>query len=132
MAKRKTVCVDFDGVIHAYTSPWKNARTIPDMPVAGAIDWLCNMIQEYDIAIVSSRSHQWGGISAMKAWLKKHSGNQWYGSLFVGLEEVTFPKVKPSAVIYIDDRAWRFEGAFPTEFEIESAIPWYKKDKTND
>ena len=30
--------LDFDGVIHAYTSPWTNAETISDGPVPGALD----------------------------------------------------------------------------------------------
>ncbi len=31
--ERYTVAVDFDGVLHAYISPWVNAHTIPDPPV---------------------------------------------------------------------------------------------------
>ena len=36
----KTILLDFDGVIHSYTSGWKGAGVIPDPPVPGAIDFL--------------------------------------------------------------------------------------------
>ena len=35
---KKTILVDFDGVIHSYTSVLKGARVIPDLPVPGAIE----------------------------------------------------------------------------------------------
>lgn len=38
--QRYTLAVDFDGVLHQYTTPWSNAATIPDPPVDGAIAWL--------------------------------------------------------------------------------------------
>jgi len=34
------LCVDFDGVIHSYTSKWVDEATIPDPPVPGALRWL--------------------------------------------------------------------------------------------
>ena len=41
LAKKFTVAVDFDGVIHSYTTLWFTASVIPDPPVPGAIEWLC-------------------------------------------------------------------------------------------
>lgn len=32
--------IDFDGVIHSYTSRWKGVDVIPDMPVPGAFEAL--------------------------------------------------------------------------------------------
>ena len=37
---RPILCVDFDGVIHSYTSGWEGIDMIPDPPVEGAIKWL--------------------------------------------------------------------------------------------
>lgn len=54
--KRYTVCVDFDGVIHSYESPWKAAHLIADAPVAGALEWLCAISKKFDIVILSTRS----------------------------------------------------------------------------
>ena len=33
---QQTVALDFDGVVHAYTTPWESHNIIPDAPVPGA------------------------------------------------------------------------------------------------
>lgn len=126
--ERYTVAVDFDGVIHAYTTPWVNAATIPDAPVDGAIVWLHRTLQKFDVAITSTRNHQPFGVMAMRRWLRKHSGNLWNESPgYRGLEDITFPKKKPAALIYLDDRAVRFTGAnWPSPQDIHNARPWNK------
>ena len=65
--------VDFDGVIHSYSSGWKGPRTIPDPPVAGAFDFLTLALERFDVAIYSSRSHQWGGRRAMRRWMNEQA-----------------------------------------------------------
>lgn len=129
MSARYTVAVDFDGVLHQYISPWVDAATITDPPVPGAIEWLHRMIQDFDVAVLSTRNHQRGGIHAMRAWLKQHADAIWYESPgYRGVEEVTFPKEKPPALIYLDDRAIRFTGDnWPTKQEVHGAYPWNKR-----
>jgi hypothetical protein len=121
--KRHTICVDFDGVLHSYTSPWKGATVIPDAPVASAIEWLTHIHDDYDVAIFSTRAREAGGISAMRQWLLDHGLDE------AILERISFPREKPLARVYIDDRAWKFEGTFPTADEIESFEPWNKRSK---
>lgn len=131
-AKKYTVAVDFDGVIHSYTSPWVDARTIPDPPVPGAIHWLFRTIQHFEVAIFSTRNFQEGGISAMRDWLRLHADALWAepGPGYRGLEDITFPLVKPAALIYLDDRALRFDGEnFPEKDEIHQLRPWNKPRK---
>lgn len=65
------LCLDFDGVLHSYSSGWQGARQILDPPVAGALDFLVNAIREYEVAIYSSRSRYWGGRRAIKSWLMR-------------------------------------------------------------
>ena len=71
MERKPTLCLDFDGVIHSYTSGWKGAKKIPDSIVSGALDFITKAMQEFTVAIYSSRSGQYGGIRAMKTWLRK-------------------------------------------------------------
>lgn len=126
--KRWTVAVDFDGVIHSYRSEWVNAHTIPDSPVPGAIEWLYQTIQKFDVVIYSTRCKTWRGRRAMRAWLKRYAQGLWWEALGSrGLEDVTMSSGKPPALIYIDDRGYRFNGAnFPTPAEIHRARPWNK------
>ena len=126
--KLRTIAVDFDGVIHQYNLPWINAHTIPDPPVPGAIVWLQRMVQHFNVVIFSTRATTWRGRWAMRAWLKAQAGNLFWESQGIrGLEEIKFTAKKPIALIYIDDRGWRFNGSnFPTSQEIHDARPWNK------
>lgn len=132
MSKRYTIAVDFDGVIHSYTTPWVNAWTIPDPPVEGAIEWLRSMVSHFDVVIFSTRCKSWRGRRAMKRWLWLHDtgGNGSY-AMWEDLDPVgmvKFAKSKPPALIYLDDRAWRFAGpgTFPSKDDIHLAWPWHK------
>jgi hypothetical protein len=124
------ICLDFDGVIHSYTSGWQGARTIPDPPVEGAIEFMDRALTlGYDVVIHSSRARYWGGIRAMRQWLKQVSGMLWYDTFQVGLENVRFVRWKPPAVVTIDDRAIRFDGKFPDPREAAMLQPWNKASK---
>lgn len=120
MAK-KTICVDFDGVIHSYDSGWKGHDVVSDGPVPGAIDWLKRAVLFFDIQIYSSRSKEHEGIQAMRNWLLEN------GLSMELLNEIKFPTQKPAAFLTIDDRAICFEGTFPTFEEINSFRPWNKR-----
>lgn len=67
---KPTLCLDFDGVIHSYTSGWKGARNIPDPPVDGTGAYLLEAVCHFRVAILSSRSHQWGGRRAMRRYVR--------------------------------------------------------------
>lgn len=120
----KTIVVDFDGVLHAYTSGWKGATVIPDPPVAGAIAWLREAVGHFHIAIFSSRSREKGGIEAMREWLTNA------GLEPALLDKIAFPRAKIPAHVYIDDRGWRFEGTFPTLEALDAFEPWHKRGKS--
>lgn len=125
--ERYTIAVDFDGVIHRYDSPWVNAHTIPDSPVDGAISWLWDMLQKFDVVIFSTRCKTWRGRRAIRKWMRKYSGglyNESPGKL--GIEDVRLSFSKPPALIYLDDRALRFEGEFPNAEDIHRLRPWNK------
>ena len=121
------LCLDFDGVIHSYESGWKGARNIPDPPVEGAIGFITDALNEgWDVVIHSSRASHWGGISAMRRWLERHSGNLW-DTMGPSVCEVRFAKKKPPALITIDDRAVTFTGDWPDLGKLRQFKPWNKK-----
>jgi hypothetical protein len=65
------LCIDFDGVLHSYSSGWKGARCIPDPPVVGALDFLIDAVEHFQVNIYSSRSRYFWGRRAIKKWLVK-------------------------------------------------------------
>lgn len=122
------LCLDFDGVIHSYSSGWKGADVIPDPPVEGAIGFMLTALDHFDVVIFSSRSNQPGGVKAMTTWLKEHAGSCWYPSpVGYGLEDVRFVYDKPPAQVTIDDRAITFTGTWPSIEMLKSFKPWNKQ-----
>lgn len=122
------LCLDFDGVIHSYASGWKGANIIPDPPVDGAIAFMLGALNHFDVVILSSRSNQPGGISAMRLWLREHANGAWWESpAGPGLEDVRFVTEKPSAFVTIDDRALTFDGTWPDIETLKAFKPWNKK-----
>lgn len=122
------LCLDFDGVIHSYKSGWHDAETIPDEPVPGAIAFMLEALNHFNVIIYSSRSGQPGGIGAMKRWLRHHAGAAWYESpAGPGLEDVQFSVGKPAAMVSIDDRALTFTGIWPDIQTLKAFKPWNKK-----
>lgn len=125
------LCLDFDGVIHSYTSGWKGADVIPDPPVEGAIVFMLGALRHFDVVIFSSRSNQRGGIAAMKRWLREHAGElAWYETPDgAGLEDVRFVTEKPPALVTIDDRAITFTGVWPSMESLKAFQPWNKRER---
>jgi hypothetical protein len=118
---KKTIVVDFDGVLHSYASGWKGATVVTDAPVEGALDWLAAAVERFDVAIYSSRSREKGGIEAMRDWLARE------GLAERVLDQLKFPRTKVPAHVYIDDRGWRFEGTFPALDVLDELEPWFKR-----
>lgn len=125
---RKILCLGFDGVINSYSSGWKGATNISDPPVEGALKFMAEALyNDWDVVIHSSRARYWGGIRAMRKWLKHHAGALWWDSPgYIGLEYVRFVRWKPSAVVTIDDRALTFVGEWPTFEQLNKFKPWNK------
>ena len=125
------LCLDFDGVIHSYTSGWKGADVIPDPPVPGALQFIAAATEHFTVHIFSSRSHQFGGIKAMREWLGYWSVDPTYGmndefdhSTWGAIE---WPTEKPPAFLTIDDRALTFNGTWPAIDTLKTFKPWNKK-----
>lgn len=137
----KTLCLDFDGVLHAYRSGWQGVSRIPDPPVDGAMEFLCRAIEVFDVAIYSSRSSNLFGRLAMKRWLRQHM-IEWmlehgggdsldaYGEAVDDADEILsrirWPWFKPAAYVTLDDRAMTFTGVWPDVGRLSAFRPWNK------
>lgn len=113
-------CIDFDGVLHSYTSGWMGETLIPDAPTEGAQDFVERVIRlGFTPIIASTRATNAIGRKAMAGWLGRE-----------GFPDVPISSGKPAASFYLDDRALRFEGPgrWPTDEEILAAcVPWNKR-----
>jgi hypothetical protein len=125
------LCLDFDGVVHSYTSGWKGADVVTDPPTEGVFLFILKAMNAgWDVVIYSSRSQQKGGVSAMREWLKGHAGNCWYESpAGPGIEDVRFVTEKPPAMVTIDDRALTFTGNWDDfdPVQLLNFKPWNKE-----
>lgn len=148
------LCLDFDGVIHSYASGWKGAANIPDPPVPGALEFMVRALERFDVAVFSSRSHQWGGRRAMKQWLRRNlialaprwddtpewwrqriaetafadpwpDEVRWAADRLIG--QIRWPLFKPASFISLDDRALTFEGTWPQIDALATFKPWNKR-----
>jgi len=117
---RPVLGVDFDGVLHSYASGWQGATTIADPPVDGAIEWLTEATEHFDVVIASVRNAHPGAPAAIRAWLEAH------GLPSSVLARIRIPTGVPHVDLLIDDRAHRFDGEFPSLDALGDLTPWWK------
>lgn len=149
---RPILCLDFDGVIHSYTSGWKGAAVIPDPPVPGALEFILEAdAAGWDVHIHSSRSHQWGGKRAMRRYLREQYREMFWNRKDIQdaactpgawthadidedawnwgahiVQRISFPWFKPPATVSLDDRALTFNGHWPDPVALRRFKPWNK------
>lgn len=141
---RLKIAVDFDGVLHDYSFSADGIcpYSISGGAIPGALQWLADLYTDgrCDVAIYSVRSSSLRGRWAMKNWLTDQLIFEYPDaydphSMFNGdrlhdgiLHWIKWPWFKPAgATIYLDDRAWRFEGSWPQYSEILDFRPWNKR-----
>jgi hypothetical protein len=129
------LCLDFDGVLHSYTSGWQGAGVCNDPPVLGTEEFLIEAARHFRLMIYSSRSKSLRGRLAMKAYVKRHFNAPLtfspYHDVDMLYEALSFPWFKPSALITIDDRALTFTGDWQ-DFAPQRLLafkPWNKPSK---
>lgn len=126
------LCLDFDGVIHSYTSGWQGAGVASDPPVEGTGDFLFEATRRFRVAIYSSRSKSLAGRACMRRYIREHfnysltfsPGHEKWDWL---PEAIEWPWFKPSAFITIDDRALTFDGTWPALDTLAAFKPWNKR-----
>lgn len=115
---KKTVCVDFDGVIHKYSKGWQDG-SIYDEPVEGAKEYLERLCKEYKVIIFTTRINPYPfGVLDADRLLKTRDDAIPKINVLKWLEKNGFENnkhfhgircQKPAAVAYIDDRAVNFK-----------------------
>ena len=95
----RTVCLDFDGVVHSYRSGWRGPESIPDLPIHGTREAIARLREHFRVVIYSGRCRTEGGRKAIANWLAQH-----------GIEVDEVCEHKPPALVYVDDRAIPFRG----------------------
>jgi hypothetical protein len=105
---RQTISIDFDGVIHSYTSGW-NRGAITDPPVPGAAEALTEILKEFDIVVFTARDD----LHDVAAYMHKQFGLTCFvdhlGTLRGNAKVVIVTNRKPaSASMFIDDRGYHF------------------------
>jgi hypothetical protein len=98
--QKKTICLDFDGVLHSYKSGWLGEDVL-EQPMESAQDFCRILKQDFEVVIASSRAQSSLGYDAICDWLTRHN--------FPFMPVHTH---KPMAVLYVDDRGFRFTGDF--------------------
>ncbi len=129
-----TVCLDFDGCISEYKHGWTGDNEIPDLPVPGAFEAILSYIRDgLDVVVMSSRALWPTGAAAIRWWLRHHLAclqgkhplernilSHW-------VDNCVITGTKPGALMYIDDRGYRFEGNnWPTPEQVREQ-PWNRK-----
>ena len=102
---KKNVVIDFDGVIHKSSKGFHDG-TIYDDPVDGAIESIKFLSQYFNLIIFTCKGRPERplingktGIELIWEWLRKYDLDQY-------IQDVT--AIKPRALLYIDDKGYRF------------------------
>jgi adenylylsulfate kinase len=105
--KRKTISIDFDGVIHKYSKGFQGVDNAYDPPMEGAIESIEKLYNEgYILKILSSRPKE-----VIYPWLEKYGLSKY-------IKEVSNHKFP--ATVYIDDRGFLFKNWEQCLTELQS------------
>ena len=111
MKEKKTILIDFDGVLNDYKGNF-NENDVPNIK-KGARELLIKLSQDYEIKLFTTRNK----IKTCK-WLIKNEIDSY-------ISDIT--NVKELAWVYVDDRCVKFEGDFSLlANQINNFKTWYR------
>jgi hypothetical protein len=114
-----TIAVDFDGVCHSYLTSVSvsEQHVIQDPPVEGALEWITEVFEHFNVVIFTCRAYVPEGRKAVVNWLR-----------YNGFPNTHVTSQKPIAKMYVDDRAWAFDGKeFPPMETLFNYKPWNRR-----
>jgi len=107
--KKKTISIDFDGVIHKYSRGFMGLDNVYDEPMLGVLEGLKELKESgYILKILSSRPKEY-----IKPWLIENN-------LYEYIDDISNHKFPAS--VYIDDRGFKFENCQETVSYIKNNI----------
>lgn len=114
---QKTIVFDFDGVIHKYSKGWQDGSIYdePNRNIKETIDQL--RAKNYKVVIVSTRCNTLEGINEINNWLSKYN---------IVVDDIC--KEKPPAIVYIDDRAIKYDPISRNLIDQIDNFTTYQKD----
>jgi histidinol phosphatase-like enzyme len=111
------LCLDFDGVIHNDYLGFHDGTIYGD-PIPGSLDAIKELCKKYELIIFTCKANpkrplinNKTGTELIWDWLEKYEIKNC-------ISDVTF--CKPTALAYIDDKAFRFENWAETIKSVES------------
>lgn len=111
--------MDFDGVLHRMPRAPRRPQDVEGEPIAGALEWVHQVLQEYRVVVFSTRARTARARAAMRRWVRARAGDLWSSTEGrTGLEDLSYTDRKVPALLYVDDRGWRFDGRFPSPAEL--------------
>ena len=103
---KKTIAIDFDGVIHKYSKGWFDG-TIYDDPIDGVVEAIKALQRKYYVYVLTSRS-----VVDVVKWMNQKLPFETVAIpddiLFWNEDKIGVSNRKLPAMIYIDDRGVRF------------------------
>lgn len=116
---KPTVAIDFDGVIHSYTSGWQGVGECSDPMVPGIDTAIADLRTDHKVIVVSSRAATPEGRIVIRDYLKKYN-----------IEVDGIQSEKPPCIVSIDDRAICFTGySGILAKQVRNFKPWTDKDE---
>lgn len=113
-----TVAIDFDGVIYR-PSPDDTRVTLCGSPMPGVIEFIAKVREAgFDVVIHSLRATNYEGTRLALEWMFRN-----------GFPPLGFVANKPPALIYIDDKGYRFTGDWEGPWRIIEE--WMRENKSN-
>jgi phosphoglycolate phosphatase-like HAD superfamily hydrolase len=104
MAHQKTICIDFDGVLHDYSEGYKGLDVFGKQ-IPGAAEAVQNLKKQgWQIIIFTARPVTDG----LKMWLKENDIP--FDFINENPSQLDAASTKPYADIYLDDRGLQFKG----------------------
>ena len=113
----KTIAFDFDGVIHKYSRGWLDGSIYNDINIEVLL-YMKELLKKYSVVIYSTRNPKQiiERLNKISIGLKYEECKDIFWNK---LNVIGVSNKKPTAILYIDDRGYRYIPELSTELNIK-------------